>query len=154
MQPGIEALNSESLRLMRKGSKAVTNVNLLRWCEYYGLDVKWNRIVGFPGETVQAIDEEVDLVRSLWHLAPPGNAGGISLDRYSPLFEDPTRFPPKNLRPSPGFAAVYPPTVDPSRASVQLRGRPRRHAELRHVRPALRSRTALGEPARRVLHPD
>ena len=120
VQPGIEALNSESLRLMRKGARAATNVNLLRWCGYYGIDVKWNRIVGFPGETRDAITAEAAMMRSLWHLTPPGNAGGISLDRYSPLFEDEAQFPRRDLRPSPGFLAVYPPTVAAHRAAFSF----------------------------------
>jgi ribosomal peptide maturation radical SAM protein 1 len=127
VQPGIEALHSEPLRLMRKGSRMVTNLNLLRWCAYYGIDVKWNRIVGFPGETEEAIAAEAALLPWLWHLTPPGNAGGISLDRYSPLFEDAERFPRQNLRPAPGFYAVYPPYIDAYHAAFSF------EAELEHT---------------------
>ena len=38
LQPGIESLSSNVLRLMRKGVRAIQNVNLLRWAHYYDLD--------------------------------------------------------------------------------------------------------------------
>lgn len=50
IQPGIESLSSNVLRLMRKGVRAVQNVNLLRWSQYYGIRVSWNLIWGFPGK--------------------------------------------------------------------------------------------------------
>ena len=36
---------------MDKGVRAAQNVNLLRWARYYGIDVGWNILWGFPGET-------------------------------------------------------------------------------------------------------
>ena len=55
IQPGIESLSSNVLRLMRKGVRAVQNVNLLRWSQYYGIRVSWNLIWGFPGETAAGL---------------------------------------------------------------------------------------------------
>ena len=105
---------------MHKGTRSSDNVNLLRWCAYYGIDVKWNRIYGFPGESIDALEGEADLVRSLHHLCPPGNMAGISIDRFSPIFEDAERFPRSALRPTAGYAAVYPPTVDLERAAFSF----------------------------------
>jgi ribosomal peptide maturation radical SAM protein 1 len=129
VQPGIESLDSESLRLMHKGTRSIINVNLLRWCAYYGLDVKWNRIYGFPHETAEGIEAEAELMRSLHHLGPPGNIGGISLDRFSPLFEDPEQYQRSGLRPAAMYDAVYPPYVDLERAAFAF------DATLEHTLP-------------------
>ena len=50
IQPGIESLSSRVLRLMEKGVRASQNVNLLRWCRYYGIDVSWNIIWGLANQ--------------------------------------------------------------------------------------------------------
>ena len=72
---------------MRKGVTAAQNVNTLRWATYYGVDVSWNVIWGFPGETEGDYAEQVKLVSNLTHLNPPSAAGTrIWLERFSPLF--------------------------------------------------------------------
>jgi hypothetical protein len=105
---------------MKKGTRAVTNVNLLRWCAYYDLKVLWNLIWGFPGETVETVAEQAALLPSLYHLAPPGHACGISIDRYGPLFEDAVSYPRSSMRPAARYEAVYPPAVDLERAAYSF----------------------------------
>ncbi len=53
IQPGLESLSSSVLRLMRKGVTAAQNINLLRWAQYYGIEVSWNLLWGFPGRVVR-----------------------------------------------------------------------------------------------------
>ena len=74
IQPGIESLSSNVLLLMRKGVRAIQNVNLLRWSQYYGIHVSWNILWGFPGETQQDYAEQAAVIPDLFHLPPP--AGG------------------------------------------------------------------------------
>src|SRR5262249_12991438 len=50
IQPGIESLSSNVLRLMRKDVSAMQNIQLLRWCAEYEVEPSWNLIAGFPGE--------------------------------------------------------------------------------------------------------
>jgi radical SAM superfamily enzyme YgiQ (UPF0313 family) len=52
IQPGIESLDDEVLRLMRKGVSAIQNITLLRMCREYGIEVTWNIIGGLPGESL------------------------------------------------------------------------------------------------------
>jgi ribosomal peptide maturation radical SAM protein 1 len=87
IQPGLESLSSRVLELMRKGVRAAQNVNLLRWAQYYHIDVSWNLIWGFPGESAQDYAEQADVVPHLVHLRPPANAGRIWMERFSPLYE-------------------------------------------------------------------
>src|SRR5207248_1132921 len=51
IQPGIESLSTPVLKHMRKGITAIQNVNTLRWARYYGIQVNWAILWGFPGET-------------------------------------------------------------------------------------------------------
>jgi ribosomal peptide maturation radical SAM protein 1 len=111
VQPGIESLSSPVLALMRKGTRAVTNVNLLRWCRYYGIRVHWNLLWGFPGETAEQYNLQAELIPNLIHLEPPVKEGPISVERFSPLFEDRVTFPVAMLRPSQALGYVYPASV-------------------------------------------
>ena len=50
VQPGVESFSSHVLKLMRKGVTAIQNIQMLKWCREYGVDVAWNLLYGFPGE--------------------------------------------------------------------------------------------------------
>jgi ribosomal peptide maturation radical SAM protein 1 len=112
IQPGIESLSSNVLTLMRKGVTGVKNVNTLRWAHYYGIDVTWSLLWGFPGETADDYDEQIRLMRKLTHLQPPKGVGQIWMERYSPIYFDRVSFPAKSIKPEASYAYVYPPHVD------------------------------------------
>ncbi|MBP2328414.1 ribosomal peptide maturation radical SAM protein 1 [Kibdelosporangium banguiense] len=117
LQPGLESLNSHVLRLMRKGVTAAQNVSLLRWARYYGIQVEWNLLWGFPGETEQDYAEQVAAVPHLVHLQPPTGASRIWLERFSPLFTDPGLMSRRHTGPEPSYRAVYPNGVDLDRVA-------------------------------------
>ncbi|MCG8455717.1 MAG: RiPP maturation radical SAM C-methyltransferase, partial [Holophagales bacterium] len=50
LQPGIEALSTPVLKLMRKGTTALQNIRFLKSCLAYGIEPTWNLLIGFPGE--------------------------------------------------------------------------------------------------------
>lgn len=112
IQPGIESLSSHVLSLMRKGVTGIQNVNLLRWCLYYGIRVNWATIWGFPGETPDDAALQADLFPKLVHLEAPGGLNHIWLERFSPLFFDRTAFPAEFVRPEDSYAYAYPATTD------------------------------------------
>jgi ribosomal peptide maturation radical SAM protein 1 len=112
IQPGLESLSSPVLRLMRKGVTAAQNVNLLRWARYYGIQVAWNLLWGFPGETAAHYAEQAALVPLLHHLEPPGGADRVWMERFSPLYAEPDRFPVRSRTPERSYTYVYPPQVD------------------------------------------
>lgn len=108
IQPGIESLSSHVLKLMRKGVTGIQNVNTLRWAKHYGISVGWNAIWGFPGELEEDYREQVDLVGQLAHLQPPGGAGPIWMERFSPIFFERASFPAVYVRPEKSYSYVYP----------------------------------------------
>ncbi|XXF77072.1 RiPP maturation radical SAM C-methyltransferase [Myxococcaceae bacterium GXIMD 01537] len=112
IQPGIESLSSNVLRLMRKGVSGIQNVNLLRWAFYYGIEVAWNVLWGFPHETRADYEEQATLLRRIQHLQPPKAMGRIWMERFSPLYADRKSFPARDVRPEESYAFVYPRSVD------------------------------------------
>lgn len=108
IQPGIESLSSPVLALMAKGVSAAANVNLLRWASVFGIDVSWNLIWGFPGETDEQYRAQIALLRHLVHLQPPGGAGRIWIERFSPLFRDRSAADGPAIVPERAMAHIYP----------------------------------------------
>lgn len=88
LQAGIEAVNTHILQLMRKGVTGIRNVQLLKHAAELGLDVAWNLLFNFPGETPQDYDDTWETLQSITHLQPPLGAGPICLDRFSPYHSE------------------------------------------------------------------
>ncbi len=114
IQPGIESLSTNVLRLMRKGSTKLLNIRLLKWARYHGIRVAWNLLTGFPGETDADYREQVELLPLLHHLHPPDGCSRLWLERFSPYFTDPG-FPISDVRPRPSYRHIYPASLDHSR---------------------------------------
>lgn len=108
IQPGIESLSDHVLKLMRKGTTAFRNIELMKWCSEYGVKPYWNFLYGFPGETAADYAESIALIRAIWHLEPPTGYGPIRLDRFSPYHADPAGFGMVNVRPMAPFSYLYP----------------------------------------------
>ena len=108
VQPGVESLNDHVLDLMRKGTTAFKNIELLKWCKEYGVKPLWNFLYGFPGETADDYAESIELIHSIWHLDAPTGYGPVRLDRFSPYHQDPEGFGMTNVRPMAPFTILYP----------------------------------------------
>ena len=108
LQPGIESLNTHVLKLMRKGVTAIQNVQLLRLCKEYGLEIAWNLLYGFPGETPEDYEASASMIPAIVHLKPPGVAAPIRLDRFSPNYDRADQFGLVEVRPFSMYASVYP----------------------------------------------
>jgi ribosomal peptide maturation radical SAM protein 1 len=106
IQPGIESLSTNVLKLMRKGCTATQNILLLKWCLQYGVYVTWNLIYGFPGEKEEWYEEVAELLPALEHLQP-GGLSALRYDRFSPYFNDPEAWG-LQLSPNPAYSMVYP----------------------------------------------
>lgn len=108
LQPGIESLNTEQLRLMKKGITAFTNILFLKHSIELGIYPTWNYLLGAPGECESKhFTNVVKQIPLLKHLPPPASLGAISFVRYSPYFDNPEFYGLK-LRPDEGFFNLYP----------------------------------------------
>jgi ribosomal peptide maturation radical SAM protein 1 len=98
VQPGVESLSSRVLKLMDKGVTGCQNVRLLRDAETVGVNMNWNYLYGFPGETDDDYTEIIDQLPALHHLTPPTNPSRVKAERFSPYFN----------RPDLGFGVLRP----------------------------------------------
>jgi hypothetical protein len=89
VQPGIENLSTNVLRIMDKGVTGCLNVRLLRDAESIGSQVSWNYLCGFPGEVESDYRSVMEQLPAIYHLPPPSGAARISIERFSPYFEKP-----------------------------------------------------------------
>lgn len=108
IQPGIESLSDHVLRLMRKGTTALRNIQLLKWCREYGVIAEWNILYGFPGETREDYAAMLRLLPAIRFLRPPCAVGPIRLDRFSPYFDAPAEFGLTDVRPIESYHYLYP----------------------------------------------
>ncbi|MBS1790125.1 MAG: RiPP maturation radical SAM C-methyltransferase [Acidobacteria bacterium] len=107
VQPGIESLSDQVLRLMDKGVRALQNIQLLKWCKELGISPQWNLIWGFPGEKPEEYEQMAKWIPLLVHLPPPVSSAHIRIDRFSPNFDRATQLGFKNLAPYPSYGYVY-----------------------------------------------
>ena len=112
LQPGIESMSTDVLKLMRKGCTMLQNVLCLKWCRYYDIKVSWNLLVGFPGETQANYEDQLRVLQSISHLQPPTSCDRIWLERFSPYYTDGNGFGVRNIRASRGYEFAYPKHVD------------------------------------------
>jgi ribosomal peptide maturation radical SAM protein 1 len=112
IQPGIESLSTRTLQLMRKGCTMLQNVRCLKWCSYYNIEVGWNLLWGFPGETQEDYQKEFEILKCISHLEPPKCVTRIWLERFSPYYTDRETFPVRNVRPEASYKHVYPDYVN------------------------------------------
>jgi hypothetical protein len=86
IQPGIEALATSVLKLMKKGTTAFQNLRLLKHCVTYEVFPLWNLLIGFPGEKEEVYHKYMHDLPLLRHLPPPSGTFPVRFDRYSPYF--------------------------------------------------------------------
>jgi len=107
VQPGIESFSANQLHDMDKGVRPMQNILFLKWAMYYGIDVTWNILTGFPGETDEDYRIQTELIRPLVHLQPPIGVGDLYLERFSPYFTRPEDYGIRIQGPGEAYLYVY-----------------------------------------------
>jgi magnesium-protoporphyrin IX monomethyl ester (oxidative) cyclase len=107
VQPGIEALSTKSLKLMKKGVSAIQNVALLRSCAMTNVLPWWAILVGSPGETADIYEKYCRDIPLVVHLPPPMDVSIVRFDRYSVYHMRPEEFGIE-LEPSSYYEMTYP----------------------------------------------
>ena len=108
LQPGIESLSTSVLKLMKKGCNRLQNVQFLKWSKQMGIDVDWNLLYGFPGESPSEYLEMARIIPFLTHLKPPTGCAKLRVDRFSPYFARPEEFGLERVRPLKVYSFLYP----------------------------------------------
>jgi ribosomal peptide maturation radical SAM protein 1 len=107
IQPGIEALSTTTLKLMRKGTTSFQNIKFLKYCQRYRIEALWNLLVGFPNEPEEVYVKYHDDLPLLTHLQPPSGAFPVRFDRFSPYHSQAREYGLK-LKPSEHYEMIYP----------------------------------------------
>jgi hypothetical protein len=101
---------------MKKGVTGLRNVQLLKWCKEYGIEVDWNILYGFPGETREDYETILRMLPAIRFLQAPTVIGPLRLDRFSPYFDHAAENGLVNLRAMASYRHLYPfPTESLSR---------------------------------------
>jgi ribosomal peptide maturation radical SAM protein 1 len=108
LQPGIESLSTHLLRLLHKGTDAIHNLALLKWCRERHIALGWNLLCGIPGEEPADYEQQVALLRKVPHFPPPVRANPIRVDRYSPYFDHYREFGWSDIEPLPEYRMLHP----------------------------------------------
>jgi len=108
IQPGIEALSTNLLKLMDKGVTARQHINLLRNARNVGVSLMWNLLCDFPGDQVEDYEQTLGFLPHIVHLHPPTMVQTMRLNRFSPYFESPAKYGIRNVRPRPAYREILP----------------------------------------------
>ena len=108
VQPGIESLSDGVLRRMRKGSRGLENIRLLRWCREEKVTPSWNFMYGVPGEDPEEYGRMLELLPAVRFLQPPEACGPVRLDRFSEYAARPAHYGWRNVRPLRSYRYLYP----------------------------------------------
>ncbi|HYH79785.1 MAG TPA: RiPP maturation radical SAM C-methyltransferase, partial [Longimicrobium sp.] len=107
IQPGIEALNTSTLKLMRKGTSVFQNLSFLVNAVRYGITPAWNLLIGFPGEGIEVYEKYLRDLHLLTHLYPPAGVFPVRFDRFSPYYTEAAEYG-LDLHPLDWYELTYP----------------------------------------------
>src|SRR5258706_159423 len=108
IQPGIESLSTDILKLMRKGVTMLQNIQLLKWCAEFMIAPYWNVLAGFAGEDPDEYARQAELVPLVSHLPPPQPLRLVKLQRFAPMHFNSEQFGLRNVRAMKAYEYIYP----------------------------------------------
>ena len=117
VQPGVESLSTNVLKSMRKMTTGMRNVELIKWCTYYGIGCMYNILMRFPGETEEDYRTQAELVPKIAHLQPPWGIVKARADRGSPMFTEPETQSVRRLKPAACYQYIFPERFNLDRVS-------------------------------------
>ncbi|TMO84323.1 RiPP maturation radical SAM C-methyltransferase [Pseudoalteromonas spongiae] len=107
VQPGIEALNDELLKFIKKGVSAIQNIAMLKYCKQLNIRVSWNLLWGISNEDKSHYESYERILPLIEHLEPPNGIFKIRIDRFSPYFEKADSFGISNISPKVSYMEVF-----------------------------------------------
>ena len=108
IQPGVESFSTHILKLMKKHTTGVRNLELIKWSTYYGINNLYNILLRFPGETAEDYRAQVDVISKIHHFQAPWAIAKARADRGSPMYTDPESQSISRLVPSACYDYLFP----------------------------------------------
>ena len=106
VQPGIESFHDKILKLLRKGTTSVINIQFIKWALEFGLYTIYNILYNIPLEEDIWVDEMNDMLPLLFHLQPPNDIE-LRFDRFGYYFLNQEKYS-LDLEPIWTYKYVYP----------------------------------------------
>jgi ribosomal peptide maturation radical SAM protein 1 len=97
IQFGIEALSTEILKLINKGTTCIQNIQAMKFCERFGIESISNIITYHPGVRAEAIRETLRNMEFVTCYRPL-RLSRFTLDYQSPVFKNPDAFGVSRIR--------------------------------------------------------
>lgn len=111
IQPGLESMHDESLKLLGKGNTTWMNIRLLKWADQFDMQVIWNVLVRAPGEKDEWYAEMAEYIPLITHLQPATSIVAVRVDRFSPYQRNPEQWGLR-LKPYEIYSHIYPAWAD------------------------------------------
>ena len=92
LQPGIESLSDEILKIMRKGAMVIDHLSFLKYARIYGVHAVWNILYGVPGEKRAWNEKMLTLMEHIHHLEPPNAIAPLQLAADSVFADEPEQY--------------------------------------------------------------
>jgi ribosomal peptide maturation radical SAM protein 1 len=108
IQPGVESFSTHILKIMRKHTTGMRNLELVKWATYYDINNLYNVLLRFPGETLEDYRVQCDVIAKIPHWQAPWAVAPARADRGSPMYTDPESQSIRRLVPSPCYDYLFP----------------------------------------------
>ena len=106
--PGTEALSTELLKLVDKGTTARQNIAMLRYARATLTYAMWNMLYGIPGEKAAYYQSYLTLIPLIHHLNPPRFYQRVEIQKFGVYMTHPEENQVTNIRPWDIYAKVLP----------------------------------------------
>ncbi|MFO7707994.1 MAG: radical SAM protein [Desulfobacterales bacterium] len=135
VQIGIEALSTRLLRKMRKGTRAIQNLEIMKHCERLGVTNLANLIAHFPGSDEEDVRETLHTLEFALPFYPPTWVE-FWLGLGSPVWRRPGDYDLRSVAPHPHWRQLFPASVARGFPFVVQSGRGGAGRQRRLWRPA------------------
>ncbi len=105
---GIESFSTHMLTVMNKGTRAIQNLEMLKWCRACGMRLGYNILIRLPGENLEDYHKQCELIPKIIHFSPPSKTLPVLILRGSPLFTRPELHSIRNLTPALAYPFLFP----------------------------------------------
>jgi len=110
LQVGVEALSTQLLRKLRKGTTAIQNLEIMKHCEALGIANLSNLILHFPLSDAQDVEETLRTMEFAGAFRPPKPVG-FWLGLGSPVARNPSAYGIRAVANHSNWARIFPPAV-------------------------------------------
>lgn len=107
VQPGIESLQDDLLKLMNKGNRAIKHVELLKNLSEIGIRACWLLLCDFPNDNDSWYEQQLEVLQQITHLQPPDAVFRLRFDRFSTYEQNQSQYR-LHLMAGPAYTYIYP----------------------------------------------